>query len=97
MIEIKIAIVAWVFSNILIDEGMIFEKWWLVLNKLPNWLSKPLGACEYCLAGQIALWYYIVKYVYCGAYIGFIQHIVAISVVIFFVHLINIINGIKRA
>lgn len=97
MIEIKIAIFAWVFSCILIDNGMIFERWWDVLNKLPEYIKKPLGACEYCLAGQIALWYYIVEYVHCGAYIGFIEHISKIAITIFFVHLINIINGIKRA
>lgn len=90
MIEIKIAIVAWVFSCLLIEDGMIFGKWWVVLNKLPSWLSKPLGACEYCLAGQIALWY--------GVWQGhsIITHITFISITIFFVHLINIINGIKR-
>ena len=55
-----VGIVAWVFVFILMDSGMIFERWWLVLNKLPMWLSKPLGACEYCFAGQLALWYYLI-------------------------------------
>jgi len=79
-----IGIAAWVFTLILIDTGMIFEKWWVVLNKLPDWLAKPLGKCEYCLAGQLAFWYYFTL----GGY-NLFYHIGFISVAIFTVRMIN--------
>jgi hypothetical protein len=89
MIEaVIIGIVAWVFCLILIDEGMIFGYWWTVLNKLPVWLSKPLGACEYCFAGQLALWWYIYQSCLTGQYNAF-YHIAFISVAIFTVKVIN--------
>jgi hypothetical protein len=61
---IIIGIVAWVFTNILISGDMVFSRWWWVLNRIPYWLANPLGACEYCLAGQIALWYFIYMHPY---------------------------------
>jgi len=79
-----IGIAAWVFTLILIDTGMIFEKWWVVLNKLPDWLAKPLGKCEYCLAGQLAFWYYFTLSGY-----NLFYHIGFISVAIFTVRMIN--------
>jgi len=85
---IVVGIVAWVFVFILMDSGMIFERWWLVLNKLPMWLSKPLGACEYCFAGQLALWYYLIHELLVGSY-NALYHIAFISVAILTVKILN--------
>ena len=85
---IIVGIVAWVFVFILIDTGMIFEKWWVVLNKLPQWLSKPLGSCEYCFAGQLALWVYLIQRLIVGSYNVF-EHIAFISIAIFTTKIIN--------
>lgn len=84
--SILIGIVGWVFCLILIDDGMVFDKWWVVLNKLPMWLAKPLGACEYCFTGQMALWIYLYKY---HSTYGLLEHITYISVGIFTVRIIN--------
>ena len=81
-------IVAWVFVLILLEEGMIFEWWWNVLNKLPDLLAKPLGKCEYCLSGQLALWYFI--YYSWGNYSIF-WHIGFISIAILTTKMINVI------
>ena len=83
-----IGVVAWVFTHILIDGEMIFEKWWLVLNRLPIWISKPLGACEYCLSGQLALWYYLYTSWLVGSY-NALEHIVYISIAIFTTKIAN--------
>lgn len=83
-----IGIVAWVFCMILMEEGMIFSKWWNVLNKLPNWLAKPLGSCEYCFAGQLALWVYLYQSLLSGSY-NLLTHIAFISVAIFTIEIIN--------
>ena len=81
-------IVAWVFVNILMDTDMIFNKWWVVLNKLPQWLSKPLGSCEYCFAGQLAFWYYLIHELIDGTY-NAIYHIVFVSIAILTVRILN--------
>jgi hypothetical protein len=93
---IVIGIVAWVFTHILIDSDMIFEKWWTVLNRLPIWLSKPLGSCEYCLSGQLALWCYLYQSWLVGSY-NALEHIAYISIAIFTVKIINrVIYGVKN-
>jgi hypothetical protein len=84
--SIIIGIVGWVFCLILIQPDMIFAKWQVVLDKLPEWLAKPLGGCEFCFTGQVALWYYL--YQYHSTY-GLIEHIAFICGSIFVVRLIN--------
>ena len=87
---IIIGIVAWVFVIILMEEGMIFSFWWGVINKLPEWLGNPMGKCEYCMAGQLALWYYLFTYFH--SY-NILHHIAFISLSIFTVKIINIIES----
>ena len=84
---ILIGISAYVFTNILLDPDMIFGWFNKVLDKLPLWLAKPLGKCEYCLAGQLALWYYLI--VNFKDY-DIVNHILYVSLAIFVVELINI-------
>ena len=83
---ICLAVFAWVFCNILIEPGMILDKWWLVLNKLPEWLSKPFGACVYCFGGQLALWGYPILH---HSSYGLIEHIMYIIGTIFIIRIIN--------
>lgn len=84
---VLIGISAYTFSRILMDADMIFGFYYKLLEKLPAWLAKPLGMCEYCLAGQLAFWYYLVKYFdsYC-----IVNHILYTSLAIFTVEIINI-------
>lgn len=83
-----IGITAWVFTNILILPEMIFGKYAELLGKLPSYLAKPLGLCEYCFAGQLSFWYYIFS---CHSY-DLISHIIVVSFTIFITELINILK-----
>ena len=55
-----IAIGAFTFSNILNQPDHLFGKLdgWLFVN-LPEYIYKPLIGCQYCVAGQWMLWYYL--------------------------------------
>ena len=44
---------AWSFT---LQSGEIFARIGDLFARLPLWLNKPLGLCEKCFAGQIALW-----------------------------------------
>lgn len=59
-LTLAIAISAFVFSNMLTDNGMIFHDLfeWLE-ERLPEWIFKPLIGCQYCVAGQWSLWFFI--------------------------------------
>lgn len=85
--SILLAIAAWVYVYILLKDGMVLSWLWNILDRLPEWLSEPLGGCEYCVAGQFALWYYLYKnfYEYDVA-----DHILFITLTIFIVEIINV-------
>ena len=85
---ILIGIAAWVFSTILIAPEMILSKYAELLAALPSWLAKPLGLCEYCLAGQLAFWYYIFT---CESY-SIDNHVLMVALSIFITELINILK-----
>lgn len=65
-ISIQIAITAWTIRNILMRPGMMLNGYFLWLSGLAatgrEWLAKPLGYCDQCLAGQLALWAYFLRY-----------------------------------
>lgn len=84
--SILLAIFAWVYVFILTKEGMILAWTWKILGWFPNWVQELFG-CEYCVAGQAALWYYIYKYEY-----NLIEHILFITATIFVVEIINVWN-----
>ena len=90
---ILIGLFAYVFCNILTDTGMIFGKYYQWLQKLPEWLAKPLGMCEYCFAGQIALWYYLI--VHFATY-NFAWHVGFITVAIFTVDVLQQIMAVNK-
>jgi hypothetical protein len=79
-----LAVSAWAFVNILEDEDMIFCWWSKLICKLPKGLSKPLGGCDLCMAGQFGLW----GYFFLGEY-KFYEHIFFIVLTIFFVKVID--------
>ena len=81
-----LGVCAWVFVFILMDDGMILSWWGKVINRLPEWLSEPLGGCEYCVAGQMALWYYFYRY---WTSYDAVEQILFITLTIFFVDIIN--------
>lgn len=59
---IKIALCVFVFRFVLMAPGMIFRRYFNLLDNLVcrgfEWLAKPLGYCDKCMAGQIAFWSY---------------------------------------
>lgn len=71
---IAVGIVAYVFV-ILTSPGMIFYFWYKWIDHLPDWAFKPLGGCNMCFGGQLALWYYLIKYFH--SY-NFLHHILFI-------------------
>ena len=52
-----ISVIAFVFSYILSDEGEVLAWYHRLIERLPDWLHKPLGGCPRCFAGQMGLWY----------------------------------------
>lgn len=82
-IYLLIAILAWTYVRVLTADGMIFsriDKWFD-----GKWIYRIIG-CEYCLAGQLALWYFLYNRFY--SY-DLIEHILMIGVTIFLVRVIN--------
>jgi hypothetical protein len=78
----QIGVFAYVFVCILMEPKSIFELYGDLLADLNNkypYLARPLGYCELCFSGQLALWYFVFEYKY-----NFIQHILFISFAILF-------------
>lgn len=48
------------------EEDMIFYKYSLLLDRLPDYLAAPLGACVYCNG----TWVYIITYLIYGIFIS---------------------------
>lgn len=59
---IQLGIASYVFVHVLCLPGMILHGCYRLLLSLPAWLAKPLGMCDRCLAGQLALWYYLLHH-----------------------------------
>ena len=81
---IVIAVCCFVWVNILMQPGNIFNCYNKLIEKVPEWLYKPLGGCDYCFTGQVALWYFLFYY-------GFDFLIIPyILISIFIIHLIKL-------
>lgn len=76
---LKISLIAFMFCA-LGSKGMIFEFYQDQIDKLPEWLCRPLGGCYKCFSGQVALWYYL--FFHHDDY-DLIDHLFFISAVIF--------------
>lgn len=95
-----IAVIAFTYAVILVEPEEILERFYKLIYKLANktkseceppkfrWWFKPVIDCEKCVAGQIALWYYLIKYR--SAY-NFIDHLLLICTSIFIVTFIKLI------
>lgn len=80
MIDIlKISLISFIFCA-LGQKGMIFEWYQDLINRLPEWLCRPLGGCSICFSGQFGLWYYLF---YRFETYNFIEHLFFISATIF--------------
>jgi len=79
-----LALLAWVFVNILMDEEMIFSWWVDVVDKLPRWMAKPLGGCDRCMAGSLAFWLFLFQ----GDY-NPVRHLCFTALAIFFVGVVD--------
>ena len=88
LITLYISVFAVVFCEMLITEGSIFAFYSKLISRLPDWISKPLGLCPRCFAGQIALWGYIALPGY-----KILDHIVFVVVTIFITEVLTLIYG----
>ena len=79
-----LALLAWVFVNILMAEEMIFSWWQVVIDRLPKWLSKPLGGCDRCMAGSLAFWLFFFREDY-----NIVRHLTFTALTIFIVGIID--------
>ena len=79
-----LSLTAWVFVNILEDEDMILGWYNKLIGKLPNWISKPLGGCDLCMAGQFGFWGYFLL----GDY-KLLEHLFFTMLTIFFIKVID--------
>ena len=60
-LSIKISLIAYVFCACGEPEN-IFAFYQRAINRLPLYLSKPLGGCFKCFTGQICFWVYLINY-----------------------------------
>lgn len=92
IISFLFSLTAWVFVNMLQDEGMVFEWYGKQLDKLPEWMAHPLGSCDVCMAGQFGLWGYFLV----GDY-HLLYHLFFIVLTIFYINIIDRISyGLRR-
>ena len=93
--SIFIGIMAYVYAGILTEPEMIFNKPYVYAKEiLPDWIFRPIIGCFYCVAGQLAFWYYI--YLSWGYY-DVIDHILFITSAIFTTEIIStILNKLNR-
>lgn len=87
--SISVAIVAFVFVNVLMEPGMIFGGWYGILqriNERAEWLAKPLGYCGTCFSGQLSFWWYLIEH---RVDWTLFDHIVFVSQTIFIFMIIN--------
>ncbi len=100
-LALQIAIVAYVYSNVLTDPGMVLNGFYNLLEKhlitesqgRGEWLFKPIIGCFYCVAGQFALWGYFIAYL---PKYNLFDHIFFICFTIFAVHLIHLVYTWKK-
>jgi len=61
----QLSVLAYVVTCVLTAQGYLLESWYDMLvdmeqgTSLGKWLSKPLGLCEKCAAGQLSLWVWL--------------------------------------
>lgn len=83
-ISFLLAVTAIVFTDVLLSPGMLLSFYAKQLDKLPDWIAYPLGACVFCFAGQLSLWIFVIHFDY-----NLFYHIGFISLTIFFTLIYN--------
>lgn len=58
ILAVKLALVAYVYAEMLTEPGMILNWLHAYLSRLPDIIFKPLIGCYKCVAGQMAFWVY---------------------------------------
>lgn len=94
----QLAGVVYVVTCILTAQDYILERYYDLLitirdkNRFGSWISKPLGLCEKCTAGQFGLWIWLgfnwPEYLQDFS-LAFIRHIIFIAFTILFVVVIK--------
>lgn len=56
-----LAVTAYIYRNFLADEPIL--NWWFKIGDKYHgrWFYKPIWGCEFCFAGQLALWTYLLN------------------------------------
>lgn len=54
-----VAVASWTLTQPLMQPGMLMWPWFRIIERLPQWIAKPLGYCSLCFAGQAALWLWV--------------------------------------
>ena len=57
---IRISLITFMFSALSQRDNSILSWYGRLINKLPWYLSRPIGGCYMCLTGQVCLWYYVI-------------------------------------
>jgi hypothetical protein len=104
-IAILFGILGFVYTNLLTQPEQIFSGWYKLLYKLfkidarnaegkgYHPLFMVLVHCEKCVAGQIAFWYYLIKFNYSITSDGYIWHAIFCAVAILSAEFIKLIHG----
>lgn len=84
---ISLPLVAVVYASVLTEPGMLLAAihYWAEQH-LPGWLFMPVIGCFKCVAGQLAMWYYIVTRWHDY---HFTEHVTIVSSTIFISILLN--------
>jgi hypothetical protein len=86
---IAIAVITALFIRITTEPKEILSFYMRLIERLPEWLFKPLGGCAKCFAGQVALWTYPVI---CDEYILYVHLVTVMASVVVTYYLNLIIN-----
>ena len=91
LLALKIALIAYVYSVILTEQGMLLNGLyrWLDSKNLPDWLFNPLIGCSKCVTGQMALWYLILEYLKMPYLNNIVEIVFFLSLAIFISYVIN--------
>lgn len=92
-----IAVVAFTYSEILTDHGMILYGWrgllFRCLKSEDHWLFKILVGCSYCVAGQWMLWIFLYISIFENKYFDILYdpftHIACVVITVFNVAIIK--------
>lgn len=63
LIAAGVSLVAYVYSQILTQPDMLLNRVHNHVDRYwPKWLAYPVLVCMKCVSGQMAFWYYLIKF-----------------------------------